>query len=466
MNFNSPEFLFFLPLTLVVYALVFRRERLRDAWLLAISYFFYMSWNWKYASLILLSTVIDHYVGRAMHASNDPKHRKRLLILSMVSNLGLLAVFKYYNFFLEVGQVAAGPLGLDLAFLRHELLLPVGISFYTFQTMSYTLDIYRRELEPEPSFLKFSVFVSFFPQLVAGPIVRAADFLPQLRRTPEVTKERVHDGLRLVFQGLFKKIVVADLLAGLGVDAIFARPGDFSSIDLLFALYGYSFQIYCDFSGYSDIAIGTARIFGFELTKNFDRPYLAQNVREFWARWHISLSTWLRDYLYISLGGNRGTPRRTHFNLLMTMLLGGLWHGAAMNFVLWGAWHGLLLVFARGSTKFDTEAPAHVIVRRRLLTFHLVVVSWLLFRVTSMQNFLDYSSGLLRLSAGTQLSPMYYAVLGVGVVLHVIPQSTAAGWGHRWCALPAPVQAVVYAGCLLLFAGLSLGTPSFIYFQF
>lgn len=466
MNFNSPEYFFFLPITLVVYALVFRRESLRDAWLLAISYFFYMSWNWKYAGLIALSTVIDYYVGRALHAESDQARRKRLLLLSMVSNLGLLGLFKYYNFFIEIGQTVSGPLGLDLGFLRHELLLPVGISFYTFQTMSYTIDVYRRELEVEPSLLKFSVFVTFFPQLVAGPIVRAADFLPQMHRIPEVTRARVHDGMRLVFQGLFKKIVIADLLAGLGVDAIFARPGDFSSLDLLFGLYGYSFQIYCDFSGYSDIAIGTARIFGFELTKNFDRPYLAQNVREFWARWHISLSTWLRDYLYISLGGNRGSPRRTHFNLMMTMLLGGLWHGAALNFVLWGAWHGLLLIFARGSTKFDTEASAGVILRRRFLTFHLVVVSWLLFRVTSMQNFLDYTGGMLRFSAGTQLSPLYYGVLATGVALHVIPPPTAAEWGARWIKMPVVVQAAVYAGFILIFAGLSLGTPSFIYFQF
>lgn len=318
MNFNSPEFFFFLPISLVFYLAVFRREHLRDGWLLVISYFFYMSWNWKYAGLIAFSTLVDYYAGLYMERLSDQRRRKQLLLLSLVSNLGLLGLFKYYNFFVEVGGVAASPLGLDLTFLRHELLLPVGISFYTFQTLSYTIDVYRREMPAEKNLVKFAVFVAFFPQLVAGPIVRAADFLPQMHRLPEITRERVHDGLRLVFQGLFKKIVIADLLAGLGVDAIFARPGDFSSLDLLFGLYGYSFQIYCDFSGYSDVAIGAARIFGFELTKNFDRPYLAQNVREFWARWHISLSTWLRDYLYIALGGNRGSKRRTNFNLMMT----------------------------------------------------------------------------------------------------------------------------------------------------
>ena len=307
MAFNSPEFLFFFPCVLIVYTLVFHRDRWREVILLVASYVFYMSWNWKYGGLLALSTLVDYSVGRLIASEERPQVKKAILAISLTSNLGLLAVFKYYNFFVDLAAPAVDQFGWNLSWMHHELLLPVGISFYTFQTMSYTIDLYRGEKVLEKDLLRFAVFVAFFPQLVAGPIVRAKQFLPQLRGVPNVTVERFHDGLLLVFRGLFKKIVIADLLATLAIDKVFANPTAYSSWDLLFALYGYTFQIYNDFSGYSDIAIGLARMLGFDLPLNFNRPYLAQNAREFWTRWHITLSTWLRDYLYISLGGNRGS---------------------------------------------------------------------------------------------------------------------------------------------------------------
>lgn len=336
MNFNSVEFSAFFVCVLVLYTVVFYRERWRDVLLLAASYFFYMSWNWKYAGLLAFSTIVDYSVGLVLAREQRPRARTYILIISLTSNLGLLALFKYYNFFIELSGPAIAMFGWDLSLLRHELLLPVGISFYTFQTMSYTIDVYRGERVLERNFLKFAVFVAFFPQLIAGPIVRAKQFLPQLHHLPNVTTQRFHDGLFLVFKGLSKKILIADLLATLAVDNVFTHPLTFSSWDLLIGLYAYTFQIYYDFSGYSDIAIGLAKMLGYDLPQNFNRPYLSQNVREFWTRWHISLSTWLRDYLYISLGGSRAAPWRVKMNLMITMFLGGLWHGAALHFICWG----------------------------------------------------------------------------------------------------------------------------------
>jgi len=466
MNFNSPEFTLFFGSLLVIYAFVFRRPRARDWTLLTASYVFYMSWNWKYAGLIAFSTLLDYVIGRLLGPQEDPRIRKLLVIASVASNLGLLSLFKYFNFFVETGEQALSLFGLEVVWLRHELLLPVGISFYTFQTLSYTIDLYRRRIEAEPDLLKFSVYVSFFPQLVAGPIVRASDFLPQLRRTPNVTPERFNDGFALLFQGLFKKIVIADLLARLGVDAVFANPSAFSSVDLVFALYGYAFQIYNDFSGYSDIAIGTARILGFDLPQNFDRPYLAQNVRDFWTRWHISLSTWLRDYLYISLGGNRISALRTQANLLITMLLGGLWHGAALNFVAWGAYHGILLVLAGRGAERAPERRGLARLWRQVGCFHLVVFGWLLFRVRDWDHFVEYTRGALAGTGGTSLEPVYYALLALGVVTHVTPREWVTLGRVQIARQPLAVQGAVYAALLTMFVGLSLGAPAFIYFQF
>jgi alginate O-acetyltransferase complex protein AlgI len=466
MTFNSAEFLFFFPLVFFAYAMTFHRERWREAVLLLASYLFYMSWNWRYAGLLALSTVVDYSVGRLMMGESRPRVRRVILVASLCSNLGMLGIFKYYNFFVELAGPAATFFGLDISFLKHELLLPVGISFYTFQTMSYTIDLYRGEKVLEKDFLKFSVFVAFFPQLVAGPIVRAKQFLPQLHGVPSMSNERIGDGLFLVFRGLFKKIVIADLLGLLAVDKVFANPAAFSSWDLLIALYAYTFQIYNDFSGYSDIAIGLARILGFDLPQNFNRPYLSQSVREFWTRWHMSLSTWLRDYLYISLGGNRAAPWRVRVNLMITMLLAGLWHGAALHFIVWGAYHGLLLMLARRDGGGVVSDGWWTTVRRQVVCFHLIVLGWLLFRVQDLPNFVQYIEGLAKNGMGTQLHGLFYMILGLAIVLHIAPMKNWKEIEAQFLRLPVPVQAGAYALLLVLYCGFTLESPTFIYFQF
>lgn len=467
MNFNTLEFALFFPLVLVLLSGVYRREGARDLLLLVVSYLFYMAWYWEYAGLLVLSTLIDYALGLAMERAEEPRRRKALLSLSLCVNLGILGLFKYYNFFADLASGSLRLFGWELDFLRHELLLPVGISFYTFQSLSYTIDVYRRQLPAEHSLTKFALFVVFFPQLVAGPIVRATDFLPQLHKKLHVSRELFLQGLTLVFLGLCKKIFLADTLASLGVDAVFDHPEAYSSWDLLMALYGYAFQIYCDFSGYSDIAIGAAAMMGFWLPPNFNRPYLAQNIRDFWTRWHISLSSWLKDYLYISLGGNRGTAAKTARNLMLTMLLGGLWHGAALNFVLWGAVHGLFLVFSRGKARRPGEAPAWRIWGNRLVTFHLVCFTWLLFRIHGWDDFTAYLAGFARFSGGTALHGYFYAILALAFLAHITPKDRLAHWWDtRWIQAPQLVQAGFYTLLLLAFIGFSLDAPSFIYFQF
>ena len=466
MNFNSVEFSVFFIAVLLLYSAVFKRTISRHVVLLISSYAFYMCWNWKYAGLIALSTIVDYLIGLRLGREETEGRRKLLLSTSLVVNLGLLGVFKYLNFFMDLARDSVSLFGLDIQIGHLNLLLPVGISFYTFQTLSYSIDVYRRVIPVERSLLRFAVFVSFFPQLVAGPIVRAADFLPQLQRLPNVTDRRCASGLLLVFRGLFKKIIIADLLATLGVDAVFSNPDSFSSWDLLLALYGYSFQIYNDFSGYSDIAIGISKMMGFDLPLNFNRPYLSQNVREFWTRWHISLSSWLRDYLYIALGGNRGNTWRVRLNLMLTMLLGGLWHGAALNFVIWGIWHGLLLSFSRSVDKNAQSAPLALKLWRRFLCFHLVVVSWLLFRIGNWSDLVAYCKGLLQFEGGSVIQPLYYGVLAIAFIAHFISQDMLRRLSERFVLVPSPVQAGFYSALVLLFIGLSLGAPAFIYFQF
>lgn len=467
MNFNSPQFFIFLPAVLLLYTFVYKRENLRDVFLLIVSYFFYMSWNWMYAGLILSSTVIDYLLGKKLSKTEQKNTRLFLLIISLSFNLGVLALFKYYNFFIDIADMFTINSGINLSFLKHDLLLPVGISFYTFQTLSYTIDIYRKKIPCEDSFIKFSVFVSFFPQLVAGPIVRASHFLPQLHKTPTITNENFESGLLLVFRGLFKKIIIADLLATLAVDDVFANPSLYSSLDLLLALYGYTFQIYNDFSGYSDIAIGAARMLGFNLPDNFNRPYMAQNVREFWTRWHISLSSWLRDYLYIPLGGNRAKPARIKFNLMVTMLLGGLWHGAALNFIFWGGWHGLLLILSRNKQKTpDEKIKFHQVLLNRFICFHLIAFSWLLFRIDSMDKLLAYLSGLANFTFSSEIQPLFYLILSITFIAHFFPKAIIEDLFTKYLVLPKFAQALVYSGLVIIFIGFSTDVPQFIYFQF
>ena len=341
MLFNSFEFLIFFPVVVSIYFLM--PARWRWLHLLIASYVFYMAWEPAYAILIFASTVVDYFVARHLERSED-LHRKRLLLsISLTVNLGLLFSFKYYNLINGTFLAAAQSVGLDWPLPESNLLLPVGISFYTFQTLGYTIDVYWGKMKAERHFGRFALYVCFFPQLVAGPIERAQRLLPQLRRTHHWDTERVKSGLRLILWGLFKKVVVADRIAQI-TDAIYGQPDAFGGLAVVVATGCFGYQVYCDFSGYSDIAIGTARVMGYDLMTNFDQPHLAKSINEFWQRWHISLMTWFRDYIYFPLGGSRVATWRIYLNIMAVFVASGIWHGAEWSFVVWGAMNGVYII--------------------------------------------------------------------------------------------------------------------------
>ncbi len=460
----------FLPFFALVFAMhwLLRGPRLRKGWLLLASYAFYAAWDWRFLSLIWVSTVVDYVAGQRIHSSTGVA-RVWWLRASLLANLGLLGFFKYWGFFIESGTEFLSWLGIEMAPSSLVVILPVGISFFTFQTMSYSLDIYRGKLKPTRSPLDLALFVGFFPQLVAGPIVRAVDFLPQLGAPRFWADVRVRSALTLFAAGFIKKACISDQLAPF-VDQYFADPTLFSASAAWLAVVGYAVQIYCDFSGYSDMAIALAALLGYRLCLNFNFPYLATNIRDFWRRWHISLSTWLRDYLYISLGGNRGGSFKTYRNLMLTMLLGGLWHGAAWTFVLWGALHGLALAIHRlWESRRAPGVESHFLLRllSPLLTFWFVCVCWIFFRAGDFAT----ASEVLRAfvlfdGAGTQTLPfmMAWVMLGLFMVHHISARGTFV---KRFEALPEPV----FAACLgALFAVALAFTRAdyqpFIYFQF
>ncbi|MFO7978685.1 MAG: MBOAT family O-acyltransferase [Bacteroidales bacterium] len=386
MLFNSLEFLFFLPIVVTFYFLI--NPRFRWVLLLFASYYFYMAWDYKYIVLILTSTIIDYVSGIIIYRAQRKSIRKLLLVLSLITNLGLLFFFKYFNFFGQNINYLFDQFNIFAEVPAYDYLLPVGISFYTFQTLSYTIDIYRGKQTPEYHFGRFALFVSFFPQLVAGPIERSVNLLPQFRETFSFDYDRIRDGIMLMLWGFFKKVVIADRLAEY-VNMVYQEPELYGGFQNALATLFFSFQIYCDFSGYSDIAIGTALIMGYRLMTNFRRPYLAASIREFWQRWHISLSTWFRDYVYIPLGGNRVAKWRWNMNLFITFTVSGLWHGAEWTFVIWGALHGFYLMFAlwtrHWQQKFNdlsglSGSPALLRTSQALVTFVLVFISWVFFR--------------------------------------------------------------------------------------
>jgi D-alanyl-lipoteichoic acid acyltransferase DltB (MBOAT superfamily) len=471
MLFNSLSFgLFFAAVLALAPALPHRAQ---NRFLLLASYAFYAAWDWRFLGLLWLSTGIDFAVGLGLGRTRGARARRRLLLVSLVSQLGILAFFKYAGFFAESLAALLRPLGIALPPFWLQVVLPVGVSFYTFQTLSYTIDVYRGHQPPARRLADFALFVAFFPQLVAGPISRARQLLPQVEAPRRITAQDLGSGTWLALWGLFKKAVVADNLAAL-VDAVYAPGASPTGPEVLLATYAFAFQIYCDFSGYTDMARGLARCLGFELAPNFDLPYLAAGPREFWRRWHMTLSRWLRDYLYVPLGGSRAGPGRTRRNLMLTMLLGGLWHGAAWTFVLWGAWHGALLVAERAlAPALARLAPRGAGAARAwralgvVATFHLVCAGWLLFRAESLAHagallaaFADASPGL----AAHWLPP--FAALLAPLALVELAQARS---GDREVVLrgPLPVRALVYAGVLaaLVLLGEDLGEP-FLYFQF
>lgn len=394
MLFNSLSFLYFFLIVYGLYAV--SNHRWQNTILLAGSYVFYGWWDWRFLSLIVFSTFLDYVCGIRIDEHTDPKIRRRYLAISMIGNLGVLGFFKYYNFFTESLQSILHGWGVTLSMPTMHVILPLGISFYTFQTMSYTIDIYYGRLKPTRHFGDFALFVTFFPQLVAGPIERAIHLLPQILQPRQLTIAKFKDGCQLILWGLFMKMFVADNMAAI-VDPVFSANGPYDGLTVLLAAYAFAFQIFCDFAGYSNIARGLGLLMGFDIMVNFRLPYFAANPRDFWLRWHISLSGWLRDYLYIPMGGNRKGSWRTYQNLAVTMLLGGLWHGAAWNFVLWGAYHGALLVAHRLLIRLFkgwTVVEHRVFwLARVVVFFHLVCVGWIVFR---SQHGMVQIAGMLR----------------------------------------------------------------------
>jgi alginate O-acetyltransferase complex protein AlgI len=430
---------------------------------------FYAWWDWRFLFLLLFSSVVDYSIGIAMENQSDPFRRRRLIVISIIINLGLLGFFKYFNFFVASAAQVSNALGLHASYNALRIVLPVGISFYVFKTMSYTIDVYRQTQQAERDLLKFTTFVVFFPELVAGPIVRASRLLPQLQRDHAFDYQRALSGVTLMLSGYVRKVVIADTLAPL-VDVRFAHPEAHSALSLLIGVYFYAFQIYCDFSGYSSIAIGLARILGFDFGINFDRPYFSKSFSEFWSRWHISLSSWLRDYLYIPLGGNRGGAIATARNLMVTMTLGGLWHGASWTFVAWGALHGLYLILQRILAPLNRRLriPNVVLI---LLVFHLTCLGWILFR---SQSFAQAAMIVHRIAGMGDMSfsgvEQKLLVLKASMLVAVLVLFEAISFLPRRqpVADVSPARRLAFsAACLwaLLLFGTFSGN-SFIYFQF
>lgn len=391
MLFNSLEFAIFF---IVVYLLYINlSHKWQNGMLLVASYVFYGSWDVALLSLILISTILDYFCGEKIYQSQDKRNKKFYLFLSISGNLLILCIFKYFGFFVNNLQLLLCSLNINITPYFIQLAVPIGISFYTFQTMSYTIDIYRGELKPTARFFDFALFVSFFPQLVAGPIERAKNLLPQIHNSRKVTINEFYNGCYLIFWGLFLKMFVADNLGKYIVDPVFDKPLNMNIIKVLITSYAFAFQIFGDFAGYSNIARGLGKCMGFDLMVNFNLPYFAKNPREFWNRWHISLSSWLRDYVYIPLGGNRGGNLKACRSIVITMLLGGLWHGASWNFVIWGGYHALLIIAYRlvedmcikFNIKINDRADRILQASRVVIFFHFVCFGWLIFRVPSMK---------------------------------------------------------------------------------
>jgi alginate O-acetyltransferase complex protein AlgI len=472
-RFNTLAYAVFLAAVFTVSWLLAARPRARLWCLLAASYFFYAQWDPRFLGLIWASSTADWLLGDAIGKAQDPWRRKQLLIVTVVMNLGVLGLFKYFDFGVAEATALLRHLGFHPPEIALRLTLPIGISFFTFESMSYVIDVYRKELPPHPSYLEYLAFVAFFPHLVAGPIVRPRDLLPQLAESPRWDSGLASRALLLIGIGLLKKLAIGDYLALNLVDRVFDAPLQYSALECYTALLGYAVQIYCDFSGYTDIAIGSAALLGVRFPRNFDSPYKAHNVVDFWRRWHISLSTWLRDYLYIPLGGNRRGRVRTYVNLLLTMLLGGLWHGASLTFVVWGGLHGCLLAGTRAFQELFGKrgVPSQNLLWRVvtvLLTFHAVTFCWLFFRAKSLDDALLMLGRLATLSTfHPNLDPRLLAVLAAGLVSHDVPER----WFQRALGVFSGLPAVAQAAVLLVIAlsvreMASLEAVPFVYFQF
>jgi D-alanyl-lipoteichoic acid acyltransferase DltB (MBOAT superfamily) len=458
--FPTVTFALFFAVVLPVSWLLQPHQRAWRVWILLASYVFYGWWDWRFVFLLAGSTVVNHILAVAIYRMRPQHARKLLLTLALVFDLGLLGYFKYANFFLSSVDNTIGTSWIA------DVVLPVGISFYTFMAISYVVDTYRGELVPA-SFARFAVFQAFFPHLVAGPIVRASELLPQLESPRDPRRVDVSRAFFLIVSGLFLKVVIANHLATHIVDDVFAAPNRHSSLEVLVGVYGYAVQIFADFCGYTNIAIGVALLLGFQFPQNFNSPYAAVSLQDFWRRWHMTLSRWLRDYLYIPLGGNRKGTLITYRNLMLTMVLGGLWHGAAWTFVIWGAIHGVGLALERALGWRPTSPAARWF--GRLLTFHVVCFAWIFFRADS---FARAGAVLERLfTAWGQPSPLVTTSVVLAIVVGIAGQyvrpSALTGLLRGFGRLPVPAQAAAVAVCLMLINTLGpAGVAPFIYFRF
>ena len=484
MLFNSIDFLIFFPIVFLLYWVFAKNLTLRNIFILISSYIFYGWWDWRFLFLIAISSFVDYYIGKRLGKENDDKKRKLLLFLSLFVNLGFLMYFKYANFFIESFAESFTFFGSKLQVSTLNIILPVGISFYTFQTLSYTIDIYRRSLKPTNDIISFFAFVAFFPQLVAGPIERASHLLPQFYVTYKFDYKQVRSGFQLMLWGFFKKVVIADRLAIL-VNEVYNNPDTYSGPDFIVATLFFTFQIYCDFSGYSDIAIGLARSMGFDLMKNFDSPYFSKSITEFWRRWHISLSTWFRDYVYIPLGGSKRGKYRTYYNLFLVFVISGLWHGAAMTFVIWGAIHGIIIVLEKATKKFREKVFIKTQFRKGLvfsglvsglITFSIVAFAWIFFRANSFADAQYIISSMFSSENGHRLQELGLSEFNVNLSIVLIVVLLLLEYINKYVNLKAYLNNrnvilrwsfyLVLVCTILLYGVYGDDSPQFLYFQF
>lgn len=475
MYFNSVPFLVFLPTVFVIYWFILKNNlRFQNILLLISSYIFYGWWDYRFLLLIAASTLIDYYVGIGIDKSRKTGTKKGLLILSLIFNLGVLAYFKYFNFFIQTWISSWEHIGINMDVNTMKIILPVGISFYTFQTLSYTIDVYRYNLKPTRNFIQFATYVSFFPQLVAGPIERASRLLPQFKSKRVFNFENSREGLHLILWGLFQKVVIADSCA-IYVNNIFQNSGELNGLSLFLGAFYFAFQIYGDFAGYSNMAIGTARLFGFDLMRNFNYPYFSRNIAEFWRRWHISLSTWFRDYLYIPLGGSRGNIGRKVRNVFIVFLVSGFWHGANWTFIVWGAIHALLflpLLLSGKNKRFKekSDLPGFSLkdLSQMCITFLTVTIAWVFFRADNLSAALFY---LKRLATNRNFAIEYLSIERYNVeMLLIIAIFILIEWFHRNQEHPFmgvfKWPKIILIILMLLTLGVYADYQEFIYFQF
>jgi alginate O-acetyltransferase complex protein AlgI len=465
--FPTIEFAAFFVVVLALSWRLMRRPTWWKPFVLAASYVFYGWADTRFCLLLLGSTVVNQAFAEVLHRQTGQTARRWTVRAAVAANLGVLGWFKYYGFFVESFADALDTIGPRPALPLLQVALPVGISFFTFQAISYVVDVHRRAVTPAKP-IDFAVYLAFFPHLVAGPIVRASEFIPQLSRPRSWREVDASRAFFLIVGGLVKKLVIADVLATELVDSVFATPGQHSATEVLVGIYGYAVQIFCDFSGYTDMAIGIALLLGFRFPQNFDAPYRAVTLQDFWRRWHMSLSRWLRDYLYIPLGGNRKGPRRTQVNLLLTMLLGGLWHGAAWNFVLWGGIHGGGLAVER--KVLDRVGEPRTVLTRwvgRIVTFHVVCLAWVFFRADSASSAFEVLGRLGAGGAAPAVTTAIVLAILAGLAIQYVPGGATSRLQSAFSRLTVPAQAVALGLTLMAVDAFGVdGVSPFIYFAF